>query len=107
MREISQLISQYISEVSFKVRNTPMPKMNLIHDTIKEYMGWSPENQWTWDVQTGASCIATCSTGWTTIGTNDLATANLTFATTADTASTTIQGTRLFSNTGSALDLGI
>jgi len=112
MREISQLISQYISEVSFKVRNTPMPKMNLIHDTIKEYMGWSPENHFTWDFPlSGAvtSCdqlVGTSGTNWL-IDSNDMSTANLTFATTADTASTTIQGTRLRSDTGSALDLGI
>jgi len=103
MREISQLISQYISEVSFKVRNTPMPKMNLIHDVIKEYMGWSPENHFTWDFPlSGASCIATSDTEWTIASTDDTTTGNLTFATTANTAFTTIQG-----NTGSALDLGI
>jgi len=107
MREISTLISQYISEVSFSVRNTPIPKMNLIHDVIKEYMGWSPENHFTWDFPlTGASCdLAICSTNWTT-NTVDLTTGNLTFATTADTASTTIQGTRLRSDSGSAFAMG-
>jgi len=104
MREISQLISQYISEVSFKIRNTPIPKINIIHDTIKEYMGWSPPEQFTWDF--AANDISTCTTAWT-INPQDLTTGNLTFATTANTASTTIQGTRLRSDTGSALDLGI
>jgi len=113
MREISTLISQYISEVSFKVRNTPMPKMNLIHDTIKEYMGWSPEAQFTWDFPISgdvSSCdqLTGSGTGAWTNATQDLSTANLTFATTSDiSAFTTIQGTRLRSNTGSALDLGI
>jgi len=110
MREISTLISQYISEVSFKVRNTPMPKMNLIHDTIKEYMGWSPEAQFTWDFPiSGASCIATCSaatgTSWI-IDSPDMTTANLTFATT-NTASNTIQGTRLQSDSGTSALVGI
>jgi len=110
MREISTLISQYISEVSFKLRNQHMPKMNLIHDTIKEYMGWLPENHFTWDFPvSAATCIATsdCTVAWT-LDSPDLSTSNLTFATTSDTtASTTIQGTRLRTNTGSALDLGI
>jgi len=111
MREISTLISQYISEVSFKVRNTPMPKMNLIHDTIKEYMGWSPEAQFTWDFPVSGSVtscdqlVGSTGTAWT-VSSQDLSTANLTFATTNIT-SNTIQGTRLQSNTGSALDLGI
>ena len=112
MREISQLISQYISEVSFKVRNTPIPNMNLIHDTIKEYMGWSPENQFTWDFPINgniASCdqlVGTTGTNWL-VDSSDMTTANLTFATTADTTSTTIQGTRLQSDARSSLDLGI
>jgi len=108
MREISQLISQYISEVSFKVRNTPIPKMNLIHDVIKEYMGWSPQNHFTWDFPlSGASCIAVNDTTQWTFATTDSTTGNLTFATTADTALTTIQGTRLQGNTGTSALVGI
>jgi len=105
LREISQLISQYISEVSFNVRNTPIPKINLIHDTIKEYMGWSPPEQFTWDFPaSGTVCVTTC-TGWT-VNQPDLSTGNLTFATTANTTSTTIQGTRLQGDTSAFAGVG-
>ena len=106
MREISTLISQYISEVSFAIRNTPIPKINLIHDTIKEYMGWSPHEQFTWDFTNNDLGVCTTATDWV-VNPQDLTTANLTFATTANTASTTIQGTRLQGNTRDLTGVGI
>jgi len=93
------MISQYINEVSFALRNTHMPKINVIHDTVKEYMGWT-NPQVGWDPITTNIATSCCTGGWNfAVDSASVTTGDLTFATTANTAaSTTIQGTRLFNH---------
>jgi len=103
VREISLLISQYINEVSFALRNKHMPKNNVIHDVVKEYMGWNlPVSGWDpiLSTTTGNICVASCTDFVFNINNvTNSATGDLTFATTAITSPTTIQGTRVWNHT--------